>query len=205
VVAEPFSGSPGQFTPADGKVSYSMAPPRTILNAVAEAGLAVEGVGRAAHIFGPGGVTRSHPVDSNRHGMETVERIWREMHDGLIFATLSDFDTIHGSRRDLHGFAAALAEFDKWLGSFLSQIDAEDLVIVTAGHGNDPTFRGTDRTREEMPVFAIWNGKTEPLGTRETLSDVAATLLAYFDLQEKWPHGRSLIPFERKPARPFYH
>jgi phosphopentomutase len=205
VVAEPFAGTPGHFIPAAGRASFSITPPRTILNALTEAGFAVEGVGRAAEIFGPCGITRSHPADSNRAGMKAVEQIWREMHDGLIFATLSDFDRLHGSNRDLHGFASALAEFDAWLGSFLPQVQEDDLVIVTSGLGNDPTFRGRDRTREEVPVFAIWNGKAEPLGTRETLADVAATLLAYFDLQEKWPRGRSLIPFERKPVRPFYH
>jgi len=205
VTAIPFTGSPGSFTRTDGRHDYPLVPPRTVLNAVSDAGFAVEGVGMIETIFGRSGITRSHPVTSNREGMETIERIWKNMQDGLVFAHLPDFDTLHGPGRDLHGFATALIEFDEWLGRFLLQVDPEDLLIITAGHGNDPTFRGTDRTREEVPVLAVCNGSSGPLGSSETFADVAVTLLAFFDLREKWPHGKSLLPFKRKLLPPFYH
>ena len=118
------------------------------------------------------------------------------MQDGLLFVNLRDFDAIHGPNRDLGGFAAALAEFDAWLGGFLQQIHPEDLVIFTASHGHDPTFRGQDRTREELPIIVMGGEKNGPLPTRDTFADIAATLSAYFELQEPWQRGKSLFEFK---------
>ena len=204
VIARPFTGTPGHFASAAGRHDFPIVPPRTVLNAISETGLAVEGVGKISDIFAHSGITRSHRTSSNGEGMKTVEKLWSGMHDGLIFANLADFDTLHGHRRDLHGFAGALTEFDAWLGGFLPEIESEDLVIITADHGNDPTFRGTGHTREEVPLIALSNGHQGSLGVSETFSDVGATLMAYFGLEEKWPVGRSLFHFNGKRPRPFH-
>jgi phosphopentomutase len=87
---------------------------------------------------------------------------------------------LFGHRRDAAGYARALQEFDAWLGGFLPQIKPDDLVIITADHGNDPTFHGTDHTREQVPLFVLHQNETRDLGTRETLADVAATLAEFF-------------------------
>jgi phosphopentomutase len=105
----------------------------------------------------------------------------------------SIFDSRHGHRRDLDGFARALEECDAWLAGFLSQIDDDDLLIITADHGNDPTHKGTDHTREEVPLMMVHGEAIRPLGTRSTFADVAATL-AEFLFPPKKMAGRLVIP-----------
>ncbi len=203
VIARPFAGEKGKFKRVDGRHDYAMVPPRTVLNAISEVGIAVEGVGKIGDIFAHSGVTHSHPTKSNAEGMKTIERLWHSTHQGLIFANLVDFDALYGHRRDVEGYAKALVEFDAWLGNFLPQIEPEDLVIITADHGNDPTFRGTDHTREEVPLIAKSDGRVGPLGLREGFADVAATLARFFHLKERWPTGKSLFDFNRKAPRHF--
>ncbi len=107
---------------------------------------------------------------------------------------------LFGHRRDVAGYAAALREFDLWLGTFLERVLPDDLVIITADHGNDPTFRGTDHTREEVPLLVLDGGESRDLGTRESFADVAATLAEFFKLPEAWPIGESfLAPCTSRP------
>jgi phosphopentomutase len=195
VIARPFTGKPGKFKRTAGRHDFSITPPRTILNAIAETGMPVEGIGKISDIFAKSGVTSSHPTESNAHGMRTIEEVWRATTDGLVFANLVDFDMLFGHRRDVDGYANALAEFDAWLGKFISQINADDLLIITADHGNDPTFPGSDHTREEVPLIVKYDAKTEPLGTRETFADGAATLAAFFQLKSAWPLGKPFFDF----------
>ncbi|HMJ06878.1 MAG TPA: phosphopentomutase, partial [Chthoniobacterales bacterium] len=144
-------------------------------------------------IFAGEGVTQSYPTATNKEGMEQIGRLWLEMKDGLLFANLVDFDMLFGHRRDATGYARALEEFDVWLGRFLQDVTPEDLVIITADHGNDPTFRGTDHTREQVPLFVLHQGQSTDLGTRETFADVAATLAQYFALPATCSAGRSFL------------
>lgn len=195
VIARPFVGKPGKWIRTPRRHDYSIVPPRTVLNAISEAGFVVEGIGKISDVFGRSGVTHSHATASNLDGMQTIERLWRSLHDGLIFANLVDFDSLFGHRRDVEGFAASLMEFDAWLAGFLKQVEKDDLVIITADHGNDPTFRGTDHTREEVPLIVKSDGRTGPLGVRNTFADVAATLARFFHLQEKWPLGEAFFSF----------
>ncbi|MDQ3624114.1 MAG: phosphopentomutase [Verrucomicrobiota bacterium] len=190
VIARPFAGKPGAFHRTSGRHDYAMVPPRTVLNAIAEAGLPVEGVGKIRDIFAGSGITRSLTTSSNVEGTLAIDELWDEDKDGLIFANLLDFDALYGHRRDPAGYAGALVEFDRWLCGFLDRIDEEDLVILTADHGNDPTFRGTDHTREEVPLMVLHGRTSRPLGTRRTFADVAATLAEFFELKGKWPVGR---------------
>jgi phosphopentomutase len=193
VIARPFVGEPGAFHRTAGRHDYSLVPPRTVLNAIAEAGLAVHGVGKISDIFAGSGITRSTPTASNAEGMSVIDALWTEDEDGVIFANLVDFDMIYGHRRDLAGYARALVEFDRWLAGFLSRVEPEDLVIITADHGNDPTFRGTDHTREEVPLMVLHGGAAGPLGTRRTYADVAASLAEFFRLRQWWMTGESFL------------
>ncbi len=200
VIARPFDGELGHFRRTARRHDYSIKPPRSVLTALCEQGAAVVGVGKIADIFAGEGITESHPTASNEEGMACIVRLWREMENGLLFANLVDFDMLFGHRRDVAGYAAALADFDHWLGGFFENVAADDLVIITADHGNDPTFRGTDHTREEVPLFVLHRGQAYDLGTRESFADVAATLAEYFQLEPPWPVGTSFLRPEIAPA-----
>ena len=192
VIARPFTGEPGAFQRTSGRHDFSAIPPRTVLNAIADSGLPVEGVGKISDIFAASGITRSTPTASNAEGMSAIESLWTGTRDGLIFANLVDFDSLFGHRRDVPGYARALAEFDAWLHSFLPKVAPGDLLIITADHGNDPTFPGTDHTREEVPLLVCHGGHATPLGTRETFADIAATLAHFFHLAP-WSTGQSFL------------
>jgi len=193
VIARPFTGDEGNFSRTARRHDFSMAPPRTILNAISESGRPVIGVGKISDIFAGQGITESFPTDGNAEGMRQIAENWERLADGLIFANLVDFDMLYGHRRDVAGYAAALAEFDEWLGEFLERISPADLVIITADHGNDPTYGGSDHTREQVPVFVLHENSTGPLGVRETYADVAASLAEYFELPTSWAVGKSLL------------
>ncbi|HEY0368248.1 MAG TPA: phosphopentomutase, partial [Chthoniobacterales bacterium] len=174
VIARPFAGEFGQFHRTPRRHDYSMKPPRSVLNAISETGREVIGVGKISDIFAGQGLTQSFPTTSNAEGMQQITELWPQIENGFIFVNLVDFDMLFGHRRDVAGYANALRELDDWLGKFLSQITSDDLVIITADHGNDPTFRGTDHTREEVPLFALNGRDSLDLGTRETFADIAA-------------------------------
>jgi phosphopentomutase len=192
VIARPFDGDPGNFQRTPRRHDFSMRPLRTVLNALSDAGIAVTGIGKINDILAGSGVSQSYPTASNREGMVAIDELWDAEVEGLIFANLVDFDMLFGHRRNVNGYAAALEEFDQWLGIFLTRVKPEDLVIITADHGNDPTFRGTDHTREEVPLFVLHRGQSRQLGTRETFADVAATLVEFFRLK-RWERGRSFL------------
>ncbi|MGB8168694.1 MAG: phosphopentomutase [Chthoniobacteraceae bacterium] len=193
VIARPFAGEPGAFRRTSGRHDYSMLPPRTVLNVIAESSRTVEGVGKISDIFAGSGVTHSTPTSSNAEGMRVIEERWAVTGNGLVFANLVDFDMLFGHRRDVAGYARALQEFDAWLPRFLPQIADDDLVMITADHGNDPTWRGSDHTREEVPLIALHRGRAIELGARETFADIAATLAEFFGL-ERWAVGKSFWP-----------
>jgi phosphopentomutase len=192
VIARPFLGERGSFKRTSGRHDFSIVPPPTILNAISDAGLVVHGIGKIADIFANSGITESSPTAGNEEGMKTIEELWQRFDSGLVFANLVDFDMLFGHRRDVAGYANALEVFDRWLGDFLAHVDEEDLVIITADHGNDPTWHGTDHTREEVPLIVLHGGKTGPLGTRRTYADVAATLAEFFEVGP-WTSGGSFL------------
>ena len=193
VIARPFAG-------AAGKVRPYFAPPRFLHAAAAhrprcatKRKYPVTGVGKISDIFAGQGISASYPTASNREGMERITTLWSSKCDGLIFINLVDFDMLYGHRRDVLGYGRALEEFDRWLGGFLPAVEPQDLVIVTADHGNDPTYRGTDHTREQVPLFVLHGNKTGDLGTRKTFADVAASLAQFFELPNTWPTGSSFL------------
>ena len=193
VIARPFRGNAGNFVRTSRRHDFSMEPPRTILNAISEKNIPVIGVGKISDIFAGAGITQSFPTTDNDEGMRRLDNIWEKLESGLVFANLVDFDMLHGHRRDSAGYARALEKFDCWLGPFVAKILPDDLVIITADHGNDPSYSGSDHTREQVPLFVLHQRATRNLGTRETFADVAATLAEFFGLTEQWPAGASFL------------
>jgi phosphopentomutase len=201
IIAQPLTGRSAAYVNAPGRHEYPMVPPRTVLNAISETGIVVEGIGKISDLFARSGVTHSHPASTNAGALASIERIWAQMHDGLIVANLEEFDR-HGHARDVAAYAKSLSDFDLWLGNFLPRIGRDDLLIITADHGNDPTFRGNDHTREEIPLLAHYDGITRPLGTRKTVADIAATLADFFHLRDPWAAGGPFLRFRpREPSR----
>ncbi|HEX8310609.1 MAG TPA: phosphopentomutase [Chthoniobacteraceae bacterium] len=205
VIARPFAGEPGSFRRTSRRHDYSLVPPRTILNAITDTGIPVQGVGKISDIFAGSGVRSSWPTASNAEGMAAIDQLWARQEDGFIFANLVDFDMHFGHRRDVRGYVEALVAVDAWLQEFIPTIEPDDLVIITADHGNDPTWPGTDHTREEVPLMVIHGGLTVPLGTRKSFADVAATLAHYFHLRTPWPVGESFIEVHQRHARSIFH
>ena len=176
VIARPFTGE-WPFTRTANRHDFSLTPPPTMLNAISEAGMEVIGVGKIGDIFAGSGVTESYPTKSNAHGMAlTLELADRAFH-GLCFVNLVEFDSHYGHRQDPDGYAAALAEFDRWLPQLLEKLGPEDVLLITADHGCDPCDASTDHTREEVPLL-IRGEQIAPinLGTRTCFADVAATV-----------------------------
>ncbi|MCB1232728.1 MAG: phosphopentomutase [Verrucomicrobiae bacterium] len=195
VIARPFIGMPGAFERTSNRRDFSLVPPRTILNALNERGVPVVSIGKISDIFAGSGISLSHHTKSNAEGMSTIEDVWIDdefEEDHLVFVNLVDFDMLYGHRRDVAGYARALEAFDSWLGDFLDKIRRFDLVMITADHGNDPTWSGTDHTREQVPLLVHAPGLKGSLGSRESFSDVAATLADWFGL-DPWPVGRSVL------------
>lgn len=196
VIARPFAGEPGRFERTGRRHDFSIVPPRTVLDALQEAGVAVHGIGKIGDLFAQRGLTSSTPTRDNAEGMAAIARVWEGMGEGLLMANLVDFDTEFGHRRDVAGYAGALGAFDAWLGGFIDRVRSEDMLIITADHGNDPTFRGTDHTRERVPVLMMHGGRAVDVGVRGTFADVAATVAGVFGV--RWGVGRSMVAGARR-------
>lgn len=205
VIARPFEGDVGGFRRTKNRHDFSLEPPRTVLNDLTEAGVRTIGVGKISDIFAGSGVQESYPTGSNAEGCDTILRLLDREADApeLIFANLVDFDMLYGHRRDPEGYAAALEAFDQWLPELEKQITDELLVIITADHGNDPTWSGTDHTREKVPLLVRKPGPSTHLGVRESFSDVAATIAEWFGLYESEIPGNSFCKESPKPLEEF--
>lgn len=190
VIARPFAGE-WPFVRTANRHDFSLMPPRTVLNAAMDAGLDVIGVGKIGDIFAQSGVTRSYPTKSNADGMAKTLSLARQEFHGLCFVNLVEFDSLYGHRQDRDGYAAALAEFDRWLPELLALMGPEDGVILTADHGCDPCDQSTDHTREYVPLL-VWGPAIVPgnLGTRDSFADVAATVRDLLGISYETP-GRS--------------
>lgn len=195
VIARPFEGSPGNFARTTNRHDFSLTPPPTVLNALSENRVNTLGVGKISDIFAGSGIQKSHPTKSNQHGMETIDCLLNEptAGDSLIFANLVDFDMLYGHRRDPEGYAGALMEFDAWLGNLLPRITPDTLLMITADHGNDPTWRGSDHTRERVPLLMKSPSDPTTLGIRDSFADVAATLADWFELNSFSCPGSSFL------------
>ena len=180
VIARPYVGDAEHgFKRTANRHDFSLEPPKkTMLDAVKAAGLDCLAVGKIHDIFAGRGDTECVFNKSNADGMaHTVDYAARDFH-GLCFVNLVDFDMLYGHRRDIDGYAAALTEFDRWLGAFLPTLGEDDVVMITADHGCDPAYTATtDHTREYVPLLVLGKGvKPGNLGTKATFADIAATV-----------------------------
>jgi phosphopentomutase len=186
VIARPFVGNPGNFERTRNRKDFSVPPPEpTILDRVKAAHLQSIGIGKIGDIFNHQGLTAEIHTRSNEEGMLATLMQINEAQDGLIFTNLVDTDMIYGHRNDTVGYRKALEAFDSHVPRLLSALHPDDLLIITADHGCDPTTPSTDHSREYVPLLAYSRHmrKGVDLGIRETFSDTAATIAAYFDLE----------------------
>jgi phosphopentomutase len=196
VIARPFIGEPGRFQRTYNRRDYSMPPPRdTSLVRLSQAGIPVVGVGKIEDIFAGAGLSESIHTEGNEDGMRAVIALAERLERGLVFVNLVDFDMLYGHRRDARGYREALERFDVRLRELETRLGSQDLVLMTADHGNDPTkFETTDHTREHVPVLAAGAGVRAgaELGTRESFADFGATVEEALGLVSPGP-GRSFL------------
>jgi phosphopentomutase len=183
VIARPFVGADGHFTRTANRHDYAMPPHGdTLLDKLTAAGVPVTAIGKISDLFAGRGITESHPTRSDEHGMDLVEQAMAEKTRGLILANLVDFDTVYGHRNDVNGYAANLERFDARLSRLIPRLREDDLLVVTADHGNDPTTPSTDHSREYVPLLIAGARvkKGIDLGTRPTFADLGQTLAEIF-------------------------
>jgi phosphopentomutase len=195
VIARPFAGKLGSFERTKRRRDYAMPPPgETILETLHKKGIPVVGVGKIGDIFSERGIVRSYHTQSNPEGIAQTLRCLDEEQVGLIFVNLVDTDMLYGHRRDPVGYARALHEFDAALGEILRKLGPQDLLMITADHGCDPTYtKTTDHTREYVPLL-VYTPSSKiggPLGTRNSFADVGKTIAEIFQVRSS--AGRSFL------------
>lgn len=195
VIARPFIGTPGSFERTHNRRDYSVKPPApTVMDYLKEAGYDVIAIGKISDIFADEGITHSIHTKSNDDGIDQTISIMKTDFHGFCFTNLVDFDSKFGHRRDPVGYGKAIEQFDARLPEILAQVQEDDILIITADHGNDPTYTGTDHTREYVPIIiytpSISVGSS--IGVRETFSDVACSIADNFNVQ-KPHHGTSFL------------
>ena len=184
VIARPYIGmKKGEFNRTSNRRDYALKPPApTVLNALKDAGNDVIGVGKIHDIFCGEGITKTYHSESSVHGMEQTIDVCKEEFTGLCFVNLVDFDALWGHRRNVEGYGKEIEKFDEKLGVLLECLSQDDLLILTADHGNDPTYKGTDHTREYVPFLAYSKRMQAggPLPEAETFAVIGATVAENF-------------------------
>lgn len=190
VIARPFVGGQGKYVRTANRRDFSLEPTgRTMLDALQAAGRDVLAVGKISDIFAGRGITESFPTHGNEEGERALLDLLERDFSGLLFVNLVDFDMLYGHRRDAEGYGRALEHFDRTLGEALRRLRPGDLLAVTGDHGCDPTFRGTDHTREYVPLL-LHGGATGDLGVRTSFSDLAATVCRHLGVA--WASGEAI-------------
>ncbi|MBS7021580.1 MAG: phosphopentomutase, partial [Firmicutes bacterium] len=184
IIARPYVGTPGNFTRTSNRHDYALDPvSKTDLDELKRMGLDVISIGKISDIFNRRGITKSIKTKDNLDGIQKVIDTMQEKFHGLCFANLNDFDSKYGHRRNVEGYAKALKELDEKIPDLLSHLNDDDLLILTADHGNDPTWTGTDHTRETVPLLIYSNqiktGKRIP--SRESFADLGKTIVDNFN------------------------
>lgn len=195
VIARPFIGKPGSFVRTANRHDYALDPSgKTVLDFLKEKHYDVISIGKIADIFNNNGITSSIKTKDNMDGVDKLIETIKKDFVGLCFANLNDFDSKYGHRRNVVGYKDALVDFDNRLEEITSNLRDDDLFIITADHGNDPTFKGTDHTREHTPVFIYSKKLKKPkrIADLETFADIGATIAQNFDV--KLPNiGKSFL------------
>jgi phosphopentomutase len=196
VIARPFHREPGAYVREnENRHDYGITPPsKTYLDRIKDAGHETVAVGKIKDIFDGRGITEHLPAPPDDAAkVDAILDALGHVESGLIFANLVDFDASYGHRRDPEGMAENIQRFDERLPELLDALTAEDLMIITADHGNDPTFRGTDHTRERVPLLVIGSGGPHDLGIRESFSDVGASVAAWLGVEKGGLPGRNFV------------
>lgn len=195
VIARPFVGNPGHFTRTPNRHDYALKPfERTVMNELKDHHLDVIAIGKISDIYDGEGVTEAIRTKSNMDGMDKFIETFDKEFTGLSFVNLVDFDALYGHRRDPIGYGKALEEYDARLPEVFEKMTDEDLLIITADHGNDPVHHGTDHTREYVPLIIYskrFNGGKE-LPLRKTFADIGATIAENFNV-ELPEYGKSFL------------
>ncbi len=185
VIARPFVGQPGEFTRTSNRHDYALKPfNRTVMNEMKDSGYDVIALGKISDIYNGEGVTDSIRTKHNMDGMDNLIKTFDQSFTGLSFLNLVDFDALYGHRRDPEGYGKALEEFDARLPEVFEKMTEDDLLIITADHGNDPTAQGTDHTREFVPllVYSKRFEKGQELPVSKTFADIGATVADNFNV-----------------------
>lgn len=186
IIARPYVGTnSSDFTRTTNRKDFACDPPfKSILEKIEEKKLSVISVGKIYDIFNGKGITKKVRSGSNKEGVDKLLEIMDKKFTGLCFANLNDFDTLYGHRRDVEGYARAIEELDVEMPMILNKLTNDDLLIITADHGNDPTFKGTDHTRENTPVLIYSRVFNEPkmLPIMNTFADIGATIAENFEV-----------------------
>ena len=185
VIARPFTGTPGNFTRTTRRHDFSLQPPKvTMLDQLSGAGFDVLSVGKIIDIFAEKGITEYVRTTGNEDGINKTLDYMKKDFNGLCFTNLVDYDMLYGHRNDVEGYAKALTYFDERLPELLAAMGEEDVLMITADHGCDPSTPSTDHSREYTPLvmYGAPVRAGENFGTRKSFSDIAATILSYFDL-----------------------
>lgn len=196
IIARPFVGEPGHFTRTANRHDYALKPfGQTTMNALKDAGYDVIALGKISDIYDGEGVTKAVRTVSNMDGMDKLVATMGEFFTGLSFINLVDFDALYGHRRDPQGYGQALEEYDARLPEVFAKLTEDDLLIITADHGNDPTYRGTDHTREYVPLLVYsprFREGGRELSLRKTFADIGATVADNFGVTMP-AHGTSFL------------
>ena len=180
VIARPYLGEKGNYKRTERRHDYSVPPSgETMLDRISKNNLPVIGIGKTSDIFAGVGITENRKTNKNNlDGIEKTIKAIKEIDNGLIFTNLVDFDMLYGHRRDAKGYKNALEEFDKYIPKMIENLNEEDLFIITADHGCDPTYKGSDHTREYIPILAFGKKlkKNVNIGTRDSFVSIAASI-----------------------------
>ncbi len=195
IIARPFTGKLGNFIRTSDRKDYALDPPRNVLDLLDRASIRTIAIGKISDIFNNKGISVKIKTHDNIDGMVKLIDFAKGEFKGLLFANLNDFDTLYGHRRDKDGYLKALEEFNYYLPIFLKNLKKDDLFILTADHGNDPTYKGTDHTRENVPII-LYNPlfkKGKKLDDRDSLADIGATILENFKINNDLGIGKSIF------------
>ncbi len=188
IIARPFTGKLGAFKRTSERKDYSVLPPGlTLFDLLKKGGLSITTIGKVDYLFDKKGISQIIHTKDNKQGMERTIKIMRKIKEGLIFTNLADFDILWGHRNNKKEFAKGLKEVDRWLPILLRSLKSDDILFITADHGNDPTTPSTDHSREYIPILVYGKKikKAVNLGTRKSFSDLGATIGEYFNIKMK--------------------
>lgn len=194
IIARPYIGTPGNFTRTPNRHDYALNPSnKTVLDNLTDNNYKVISIGKISDIFNNCGISESHKTTDNLDGINKIKETLTKDFNGLCFANLNDYDSKYGHRRNVVGYGECLKEFDDHIEELLNLSNEDDLIIITADHGNDPTYTGTDHTREDIPVIFYSKRFNNPtrLNELQSFSDIGATIADNFNVAT--PSGKSVL------------